>query len=80
MKYIWFQGEKSYLLLPMDSMASHGGPMKTIPASAHFRANEEFSLNYDEVNVNELFQQSQYYLQIRILDEYCRTLVAEQLE
>jgi hypothetical protein len=30
----------------MSSIAFHGGPMNTMPASVHFRANAEFSLNY----------------------------------
>lgn len=29
----------------MASIASHGGPIKTNPASVHWRANVEFSLN-----------------------------------
>jgi len=46
-------GEKLYyLLLPIASIASHGGPMKTKPASVHFRANVEFSLNYENLRLN----------------------------
>lgn len=30
----------------MSSIAFHGGPMNTMPASVHFRAKAEFSLNY----------------------------------
>jgi hypothetical protein len=41
---------KSYLLLPMDSMACHGGPMKVRPASVHFLAKVGFSLNCNQVS------------------------------
>jgi len=34
------------LLLPIASMAFHGGPMKVKPASVHFRANVGFSLSF----------------------------------
>lgn len=36
----------TYLLLPIDSIACHGGPMKVRPASVHFLANVGFSLSY----------------------------------
>lgn len=44
------KGNPAYLLSPISSMAVHGGPMKTSPASVHFRAKSEFSLNYDGQN------------------------------
>lgn len=45
-------GQKpSYLLLPIASIAFHGGPMKTKPACVHFRANSEFSLNYETLSL-----------------------------
>jgi hypothetical protein len=34
-----------YLLLPIASMACHGGPMKVKPASKHFLAKTGFSLS-----------------------------------
>lgn len=37
---------RAHLLLPMDSIAFHGGPMKVKPASVHFLAKVGFSLNY----------------------------------
>ncbi len=41
---------QTYLLLPMASIACHGGPMNTSPASVHLRANAEFSLNYGHLS------------------------------
>ena len=35
----------SYLLLPIASIACHGGPINTSPAWVHLRANIEFSLS-----------------------------------
>lgn len=37
--------EVTYLLLPIASIAEAGGPMKVMPASAHFLAKCGFSLN-----------------------------------
>ena len=52
----------TYLLLPIDSIACHGGPMNVRPASVHFLANVGFSLSYLPVSlipphrVHELLQ------------------------
>lgn len=35
-------------------MAFHGGPMKTKPALAHFRANSEFSLSCISMSVHRI--------------------------
>jgi hypothetical protein len=41
-----------YLLLPMDSMACHGGPMNVRPASVHFLAKVGFSLSCSEISLH----------------------------
>jgi hypothetical protein len=58
---------RAYLLLPMDSIACHGGPMKVNPASVHF-ANVGFSLNCIIVSTLEWPTSSQGTVQIHSQD------------